>query len=579
MPENSGIEFWTTHGLDKVFLDTVRPPQARREISLHVARSEVEDAQVAVRIPKDLEIRHADFALNDLAGPGSARIDRGCLEAHWVWNTYVVHNPPQNSDPATCLRKAPAFFPDGFLEQQTIRILGGRTQALWVSVRVPPDARPGIYQGEVRIHLEAWEGQKTLLEVPLSVEVWPFELPRENRLRHTEWFLQEPLTAYYRLEPWSEAHWGWIERVARDMGRHRQDMIFTPFSDFLGCPGLVTVVRRGDGSFSFDFSRLDRWIDIFAREGVTWIEGAHVAERLGEWESEFVLKRFGVKNESGADLCTSREVMPEEEFEPVVEALLKGCHEHLKSLGAHERYVQHVADEPVAKNEASWCRISSKVKSWLPGVPRIDAVMTQGLEGLVDIRVPKISELPEPSARASTEQLWCYVCLEPQGYYPNRFLDYQSIRNRIMFWLCWTLGLKGFLHWGYNFWIAWVGCPAPVHVSPWMDAAGGSHYLPDKWPMPAGDPFLVYPGERDICSSIRWEVIRKGIEDFEYLSMLEELAGEAAPGPARSQAEALLERVRTLIAPDALSYTWDDALLLRTRKEIGQAICELMAAR
>ena len=117
----------------------------------------------------------------------------------------------------------------------------------------------------------------------------------------------------------------------------------------------------------------------------------------------------------------------------------------------------------------------------------------------------------------------------------------------------------------------------PVRVSPWTDAAGASVYCQDKVPLPAGDPFVVYPGEESICSSIRWEVIRKGFEDFEYLGTLEELARDAKAGESKARALALLERVRKEIAPDPARHTHDAMLLLGMRDEVGGMICELLA--
>ena len=104
---------------------------------------------------------------------------------------------------------------------------------------------------------------------------------------------------------------------------------------------------------------------------------------------------------------------------------------------------------------------------------------------------------------------------------------------------------------------------------------GGSIYCQDRQPLPAGDPFIVYPGERDICSSLRWEVIRKGMEDFEYLHMLSELIGDAPAGPERERGEQLLECVRRRVAPDPAEHTRDDSLLLSVREQIGETIAQL----
>jgi hypothetical protein len=209
----------------------------------------------------------------------------------------------------------------------------------------------------------------------------------------------------------------------------------------------------------------------------------------------------------------------------------------------------------------------------------MDAVMSHGLEGYVDWRIPQIQHTGPDVPRNPDEELWSYVCLAPQGQYPNRFLDYPSIRNRMIFWLSWTLGLKGFLHWGYSWWTNWSGVPADIDISPWTDATGGSIYCADRTPLPAGDPHIVYPGKNSICSSIRWEVIRKGIEDYEYLYMLDRAVSDTRrkkPGRLLSSAQRLLERAKTEVAPDPLNHTRDDHLLLSAREEAGQLLAALV---
>jgi len=577
-----GIEHWTTHSLDKVFPESEKPPAAAAEIRLKAARNETEDAQVALRLPRGVEVDRAAFRLGALRGPGGAEIPPEAQSAHWEWFIYVTHNPPQNRDPATYLRRAPAFFPDAFLEEPEIRIRDEWTQPLWYSVRVPRDAPPGRYEGALDIELDVRDGDRVRIRVPVELDVWPFELPERFHLHHTEWFWPEAFVYTHGVKLWSEEHWGWIEKVAADMGAHKQDMILTRFTPWGGReserPSLVEMTRRRDGSFSFDFSRLDRWVETFKTAGVDWIEGGHVARRLGGWESQIAFKRFPVREEGGGFVNTSREAMSDEEFEPLLEALLKAVYAHLRKRGWHLKYVQHVSDEPIPQNLESWKRCASRVREWLPGVPRIDAVETEGLDGYCELRVPQIHRITAPSTLREPEQLWSYVCLSPQGIYPNRFLDYASIRNRIIFWLSWTLGLKGFLHWGYNAWRAWTGVPAPIPISPWTDATGGSIYCQDRNPLPAGDPHIVYPGRTSVCSSIRWEVVRKGMEDYEYLWLLDDLAKAAANDAAKRRAEDLLERVRDEVAPDPATHTRDERLLLSIRREVGEAISELWTA-
>jgi len=568
------IDLWTTHSLDKVFPDSGKPPRASQSISLKAARNETEDAQVALRIPRDVEIAQASFSLPHLIGPDRRRISRRNLDAWWIWYTYVLENPPANKDPASYLRKAPAFFPDAFLEEKKIAIRDEWTQPLWVSVSIPKGTPAGDYKGTMAIDLVAKSGEKHHFEVPMTVTVWPFTLPDKPHLHHTEWFEAGVIADYYHVERWSEQHWTWLERIAADMASHKQDMILTPFSS------LVQVKRAKTGRFSYDFSRLDRWVKTFRKAGVDWIEGGHVAGRTGDFQSDIVWRRFPVYARDGKQIDTSLDKLSEREFEPYVEHLLKAVFAHMKRRGWHKQYAQHIADEPIPENEESWCHRARKVREWLPGVPIIDAVMSSGLEGLVDWRVPQIQHTGPEVPRGPNEELWSYVCLAPQGQYPNRFLDYPSIRNRIIFWLSWSLGLKGFLHWGYAFWVRWQGVPVNVPVSPWLDATGASIYCADRTPLPAGDPHIVYPGRNSICSSIRWEVIRKGFEDFEYLYLLERAvasAGKRARGRAASAARKLLARVRSEMAPDPLGHTRSEELLLGAREEAGKLLAMLAA--
>lgn len=562
--------WWVTNELDKVFPESARPADAREHIELWAAGNETADAQVALAVPQKARVKKASFKFSPLQGPRRHAIDANQCRAYWEWFTYVHANPRANLDPATYLRKAPAFFPDAFLEEREIALRGGATQPAWISVSVPRDTPAGLYRGAVTFSLEYKEtGELERIRVPILLHVWPFNLPDAPTLRHTEWFFPDLLADYYHLEKWSQAHWTWIRRVAEDMARHRQDTILTPFSK------LARVARDRSGQFSFDFSRLDRWLDIFQSAGVRWVEGEHIAARKAGWQSPFVYTRWSPLDAAGRPLNTS--ALGEAQFEHYVEALLKAVHAHLRRRGLAGRYFQHVADEPVKANEASWRRIAEKVRRWLPGVPRIDAMMSEGLEGCCEIRVPQIQEIKAPSRCRPPEQLWSYVCLAPQGIYPNRFLDYPSIRNRIIYWLSWSLNLKGFLHWGYNYWHVWGGVPVNVPLSPWMDAAGASHYCTDTNPLPAGDPHIVYPGKQSICSSIRWETIRKGCEDYELLARM---AGEISrprhkSAPALKAGRELLSLARTTLARDPAHHTHDPARLLSARVQIGETIARL----
>ena len=120
----------------------------------------------------------------------------------------------------------------------------------------------------------------------------------------------------------------------------------------------------------------------------------------------------------------------------------------------------------------------------------------------------------DPFDPALVPDLWVYYCCAQYKDVPNRFFAMPSARNRIMGLLCYLHGIKGFLHWGYNFYNSALSVE---HIDPYFCTHGGCAF-------PSGDPFLVYPGpDGRPYSSVRAEVQRLGLDDMRALQLLEQL--------------------------------------------------------
>jgi len=176
------------------------------------------------------------------------------------------------------------------------------------------------------------------------------------------------------------------------------------------------------------------------------------------------------------------------------------------------------------------------VKKHMPGIPIIDAVDLQEdkdfLNEYLDIWVPVLSSFDGEfemlrAHRESGGETWYYTCVNPQGRYLNRFIDYSLLKMRLIHWFNFRHDLNGYLHWGGNFW-----SEKPFeNVEPVIN--DGQTLLPP------GDNALIYPDPENysILSSIRLEMMREGIEDYELLLELSasnperasELAKEAIP--------------------------------------------------
>lgn len=303
------------------------------------------------------------------------------------------------------------------------------------------------------------------------------------------------------------------------MAAHRQNVaLISPLN-------LVQVTRDGAGRFVFDFARFDRWVEVFSAAGVIGrIEGGHFGGRSGDWESPFVIQVYAA-DESGVQ---RRGVAPDDPLaETFYSQFLPALVTHLRERGWLDSYMQHLADEPIRANVASYRAMAELVRRHAPELRIIEATLTSEVTGLVQVWVPLIEPLHRQHARfverqAAGDEVWFYTCVVPQGDYANRFIEQPLILTRLLPWIAYRYDLTGYLHWGYNQWTA----DSPFEVT--TRAHSSPPYLP------AGDAWIVYPGRAGPLDSLRWEAQRDGIDDHTLLSQLAEHSPAAAAALAAS---------------------------------------------
>jgi len=156
-------------------LEKLRPGgdlPAGRSIALAAARGECESAQVAVRAERPLAALSASAP--PLGGPSQV-----------VPALYRVENVELRAPSGP--EGSPGPWPDPLIPERDafhgearrafpVAVPTGRLQAIWVELCVPREAKPGWYEGAVRLR----DGERELGRVPVRLEVWPFALPATN---------------------------------------------------------------------------------------------------------------------------------------------------------------------------------------------------------------------------------------------------------------------------------------------------------------------------------------------------------------------------------------------------------------
>ena len=158
--------------------------------------------------------------------------------------------------------------------------------------------------------------------------------------------------------------------------------------------------------------------------------------------------------------------------------------------------------------------------------------------------------------QANGDKLWWYVCCGPvpKTAYCNRFTHQEGIKHRLLFWQQKQLNVTGLLYWSTSYW-------SDVGGDPWSSAWTTPWTGPDTF----GDGSLLYDGyhvgKDGPVSSLRLEAVMNGIEDYEYLTMAQELLGDE-----------FVDRIISSVVRDLTHYTKSDGRFAVIRVALGSAI-------
>ena len=479
-----------------------------------------------------LAIKSTDESDND-----QAEIEIGGLLAPFTKLREVVSVPVRYAGKerhgGEYLRKAPGLFPDLLkdIKDGKLRLTSGYWQALHFTIDLRNAGKTKLNFGKnnliVTIKTEGNEYKKEI-----ELEVLRGELPRLS-IYHTEWFHADCLADYYGVESLSERHWEIMANFIRHYGKSGMNTIlvptFTPPLDTEVGGERTTVqlveVHKNGSSYSFIFDKVKRFIDICLESGIEYFEMAHLFTQWGANAAPKVMaytegelkKIFGWETDSEG-----------EEYTHFLSFYLTALIKKLDEWGLNGKVFFHLSDEPDENCIEKYSRLRKRIAPFLGGYPILDAVSRYSFveRGIVDRPVPGNNHL-EPFLENKVKGLWTYYCCAQGDKVPNRFMSMPSARNRIMGVLLYYFDIKGFLHWGYNFYNSQYSIE---HINPYAVTDAGGAFQ-------AGDAFLVYPGrDGEPEDSLRMMALNEGFQDYRALVKYEEKVG-------REEVISLIERL------------------------------------
>ncbi len=507
-------EFYLAGSLEKVFWN--RPPERKAEqMRLTAFQGEIPALQLVYWCePNTTGALGEDFWCEIKGFPAKARL----RDVEQIPSALPVRHPIDDN----YLTTEPGLFPDLLKPKKDNRItpVPGQYRSLWIDFPQTEEIPGGVY--DLELVLSSKNENK---EIAFSLEILAEKLPPQ-KLIHTQWFHADCLADYYRTEVFSDLHWSVIEQQIKLAGELGINMLLTP----VFTPPLDTEVGKErttvqlvdisceNGRWSFGFEKLEKWCSICQKYGVEFIEIPHLFTQWGAKATPKIV----VKTESGLEKRFGWHISADDPaYRSFLQEFLPALQHKLLSLGYRpEQIYFHISDEPGSETLAGYKNAKAVVGDLLNGFPVIDALSDYDFyeKGLVEHPVPSNSHI-QPFIEHGVPNLWTYYCVSQRYLVPNRFFAMPSARNRIMGVLMYLYNIKGFLHWGYNFYNSML---SREHINPFLDTHS-------SYAFSSGDSFLVYPGaDGKPWSSIRAEVQRQALYDLRALELLESRIGREA---------------------------------------------------
>lgn len=420
----------------------------------------------------------------------------------------------------------PGLMPDLLVpleEQNNIVQTNGTVATVWVEVVLSEDCAPGTYPITVAFSNEGLfeYGERISVSETMQIVALPNAL-KEQETIFTQWFHTDCIARVHNVPIYSEEHWCLIDRYMKLAVELGINMILTPIITppldvnpgvRRPCTQLVEITKEGK-NYSFNFDLLKRWIDLCKKNGIMYYEMAHLFSQWGLFYSPNIqVTENGVTEyKFGWDVPAQ-----DESYREFLTQFLPALIEFLKSEEIKEQTYFHLSDEPWAEHLENYRYAHDLVKPLIDGCIIMDAMSDIDFyqSGLVSCPVTA-TDCIEPFLRENIENQWAYYCCSQGAYVGNRFFSMPSYRNRILGLQIYKHGVKGFLHWGYNFYYSQRSL---YEINPYVTSSADMSF-------PSGDSFTVYPSKDGAYASSRGKIFKEALQDIEICRMLEQKIGK-----------------------------------------------------
>lgn len=451
-------------------------------------------------ISSDTELEDVTLSVSDLSN-GKSGIKSGNISVQFV--SFVVSDLLDTTKYGQCGQRqdksewGEVLVADVLDLKESMNIPAGRKQPVWMTVNVPSNAKPGKYRGKLTVSSSNAKSRSLPVELIVSDHILP---PDSDWTFHLDlWQNPYSVARYENVPLWSDAHFEAMRPVMKMLADAGQKSVTTTImnrpwngqtEDAFG--SMVTKIRRIDGTWLYDYTIFDRWVEFMFSLGIDRQINCY---SMIPWALQ-----FDYIDQATSSPATFQAAPGSEEYNEYWGAFIADFARHLKAKGWFEKTMIAMDERPLESMQAV-----------LGLIRKVEPAFKISLAGnyhepviydIVDFSetFSGKQEFPE-SAKAKRKELGLtttiYTCCAEA--HPNMFVISDPDEAAWLGWFAQAEGYDGYLRWAYNSWT--------------LDPLTDTRFR--TWP--AGDCFVVYPGGR---GSVRFSKLVEGIQDFEKVRVL-----------------------------------------------------------
>ncbi len=509
---------WWTDGMRKIGQDRPAPgTPISPEIDLSAAKNEYEPVQLVIR-PRET-LANVSVKLSPLQ-----HANGGTLQTDILMVEYVFIQHPTDG---TGLME---WWPDPLPSMpKTFTVQAGKNQPLWMLIHVPADAQPGDYRGTITVSASTWQKK-----IPIRMHVWNFTLPRQNHLQSSLGFEPSLIARYHRYTDRDDLH-PLLEKYFKNFAEHR----LSPYDPFVN-DRISEQFDKKNLKAKLNFTKFDEGIPrYFDQYGFNSFRLNVQGLGSGTYHSRQRGEIVGLQQGSG-------------QYSRLMSDYLGQIQDHFEKQGILDKAYIYWFDEPAEKDYEF---VKETMDFIGKSAPKLTRMLTEQpvepLYGSVDLWCPMTSDYDHAIAekrRTAGDRFWWYICTTPKEPYCTLFIDHYAVELRTWIWQTWKYNIEGILIWQTNYWTSDPVYPLPKKQNPYEDPmsyrSGYDTGVGEVGYWGNGDGRFIYPPRaglsgRTRCdegpvSSMRWEILREGMEDYEYFWLLRDLIKKVSAKKGKS---------------------------------------------